>query len=59
MTATAVARKGASHPTCSFHSIPKVCHRVLARVHTLFCIVEAPDGETHYEKGMRGTFVVK
>lgn len=23
--------------------------------YTIFCIVEAPDGETHYEKGMVGT----
>jgi plastocyanin len=27
--------------------------------YTLFCIVEAPDGETHYEKGMRGTLAVR
>ncbi|MBW3603992.1 MAG: hypothetical protein KY460_03590 [Actinobacteria bacterium] len=27
--------------------------------YTLFCIVEAPDGETHYEKGMRGTLTVR
>lgn len=27
--------------------------------YTLFCIVEAPDGETHYEKGMRGTLEVR
>jgi len=27
--------------------------------YTLFCIVEAPDGETHYEKGMRGTLDVR
>lgn len=26
--------------------------------YTLFCIVEAPDGETHYEKGMTGTLTV-
>lgn len=26
--------------------------------YTLFCIVEAADGETHYEKGMRGTLTV-
>jgi plastocyanin len=26
--------------------------------YTLFCIVEAPDGETHYEKGMAGTLTV-
>ena len=27
--------------------------------YTLFCIVEAPDGETHYEKGMRGSLEVR
>lgn len=27
--------------------------------YTLFCIVEAPDGETHYDKGMRGQLVVE
>lgn len=26
--------------------------------YTLFCIVEAPDGETHYEKGMVGELTV-
>jgi plastocyanin len=26
--------------------------------YTMFCIVEAADGETHYEKGMRGTLTV-
>jgi plastocyanin len=26
--------------------------------YTMFCIVEAPDGETHYEKGMAGTLTV-
>jgi len=26
--------------------------------YTLFCIVEADDGQTHYEKGMRGTLTV-
>lgn len=26
--------------------------------YTLFCVVESPDGETHYEKGMRGTLIV-
>lgn len=26
--------------------------------YTLFCIVEAEDGQTHYEKGMRGTLTV-
>jgi plastocyanin len=26
--------------------------------YTLFCIVEAPDGQTHYEKGMAGTLTV-
>jgi plastocyanin len=26
--------------------------------YTLFCIVHAGDGETHYEKGMRGTLIV-
>jgi plastocyanin len=26
--------------------------------YTLFCLVEAADGETHYEKGMRGTLTV-
>jgi plastocyanin len=26
--------------------------------YTIFCIVEAEDGETHYEKGMRGTLTV-
>jgi plastocyanin len=26
--------------------------------YTLFCIVEAPDGTTHYEKGMTGTLTV-
>jgi len=26
--------------------------------YTLFCIVESPDGETHYEKGMQGTLTV-
>ncbi|MCO8126179.1 hypothetical protein NHL50_03050 [Acidimicrobiia bacterium EGI L10123] len=26
--------------------------------YTLFCIVEAADGETHYEKGMAGTLTV-
>jgi plastocyanin len=27
--------------------------------YTLFCIVEAPDGQTHYQKGMRGTLEVR
>lgn len=27
--------------------------------YTLFCIVESADGETHYEKGMRGTLEVR
>jgi plastocyanin len=27
--------------------------------YTMFCIVEAPDGETHYEKGMSATFTVR
>jgi uncharacterized cupredoxin-like copper-binding protein len=27
--------------------------------YTLFCIVTAPDGETHYEKGMTGTLTVR
>jgi plastocyanin len=27
--------------------------------YTLFCIVEAPNGATHYEKGMRGTLTVR
>ena len=27
--------------------------------YTLFCIVEADDGETHYEKGMEGTLTVE
>lgn len=26
--------------------------------YTLFCIVESTDGQTHYEKGMRGTLTV-
>lgn len=26
--------------------------------YTVFCIVEAADGETHYEKGMKGTLTV-
>jgi len=26
--------------------------------YTVFCLVEAEDGETHYEKGMRGTLTV-
>jgi plastocyanin len=30
-----------------------------AGTYTLFCIVEAPDGQTHYEKGMRGTLEVR
>lgn len=25
---------------------------------TLFCIVESPDGVTHYEKGMKGMLTV-
>lgn len=30
-----------------------------AGTYTLFCIVEAPDGETHLSKGMRGRLVVQ
>ena len=26
--------------------------------YTIFCIIEAADGETHYEKGMEGTLTV-
>lgn len=27
--------------------------------YTLFCIVGSPDGDTHYQKGMRGTLVAR